>query len=1136
MNLTQSSVTGIQPPTTPKTNASNVGVAVTTTSTYYGRAIVIKAISDAAMYKTQPVSFFSNWNNGTTSTLISLGTSTFVSPTTAPLVVPFLQTGTHQIYVTWPGENKFAPFTTINTPITVTINAGLQLNGELQVTSAPPSGTLVEGEGSVVFSALMTTEAPVNGEITFYDGSTYLGSSSLVRNTTTFSTSVLTSGTHNIIANWPGGVLQDGNYYEGKTTYFNYEVLRGASLNSNLTLTVNPLTNVYQEGFFNLKASFTTSTNLAGAVSFYDGDQFLAGPITLTSNSATVTISNTLTNTGTSYITAVWDGNQSSHPKYIEKTSNPIPVEIFTATTLPSLGLEINPNPSVYFYDTTQFIAFMNTTTNVHGWVYFYANDRRIGQAQLVQNIASLTLSTLNTGTYSVYASYPGSLDAHPRYYPIQSSTATYTVLDKEITQLVLTSESDPAYQLSLITFDVTSTNHITTLTNAVSLYEQVGTSSYLITSTIFQDVNHAKFIVDPNILSASTTSHHIYASWVGQDVTDGYIPFSSTVSNTVIENIDVATISLTVDPNPQIIGGSVEVTATLNHPTDFTNEHVDWKLLSPVFTTTYTTQDITIPKTIKNFSDTPISPDICINYANWWWAPPGLSESIGSIYEVLTDVPYYGSWIFQNTNRDQTYTTTGDWLQLRTTTAIPGNIQYFIMTATDSSNNTNITDTYPILSSASDDNYFYYNLGIPTNTTFDPYYFQNPGHLYPFNVNTQDAFFYFASRHFDNTTVNLTVKARTIVSNRTLDHYSTSTIGTSTIASNVATIGISSSTLITGTFYVSANIENVNPAISNVTSFNIVPRGPTELSIALSTNSWTYYNLDRSTNTNVVATISIAGTYTTHLPDLSRIYLMDTTGNFSLGTATAITTNTATVSWDPEFINGGSQMDAGDRRLVAYFPGDTWNLPSQAIVHFSAKTKVDVTPTVTPIVNTGLYISDYWASYMGINTNTITTSTFDNAIVDVSAFVNTGTVEITLSNGGVSQVTTATLVNGQASLGWTRLQFSHPQGQYTGGGDYTVTARMLTTSTYYNFQVGQATYSKFTRTAASLTDTDGQISVSPYIPPQFRDYSIVHYGSSSGGIHGGVKQSWILICPNNWPITNQPQVVEYKDGTIIYY
>lgn len=428
MDFTKATNNGIQPPSDYKTKPSKLGVAVSNTATIYGRPVTLTAISDAAMFKSTFVTFYSEFTptGSSTSTTLTLGTGTFVTTTNAPLVVNTLGTGTHNIYVTWPGENKFAPQTTITNPVLTAVDPGVNPGGELQVYVSPATETVVTGEGNITLSVIYTGSLALTGKFYFYDDHVLLGSADIVRNAGALVAPSLSAGTRTITATWTGDTIA-GTIYQGLSTSTQYTVLRGTNFVIDPVLTVTPVDHgVFQEGNITLTAVLNTTTNLPGNFNFYNGTglaQTTIGTAPIVGNSATVTVPNNLA-IGTYTFSSQWDGNQASHPRYLERTSNPVTWTEASRETVTSFTIHM-VQPASYFSERVEFIGTATGATVPQlADIQFYDNGVLLGTGIMVNGEVSFNTTTLTTGTHVIQARYTGS-DIIPKFYGTQSNTLT---------------------------------------------------------------------------------------------------------------------------------------------------------------------------------------------------------------------------------------------------------------------------------------------------------------------------------------------------------------------------------------------------------------------------------------------------------------------------------------------------------------------------------------------------------------------------------------------------------------------------------------------------------------------------------------------------------------------------------------
>jgi hypothetical protein len=340
MDFKPVSQNGIIPPTELGVMSSTLGVAVATTSSVKGAPFIINAISNAAIWKTVPVTFYSDWTTGTTTITQTLGTATWLSTTTAALVTYDLNTGTNMIYATWPGEGPYAPKTTIASPIRTFINSGYKLGGAFTVSASPTSGVAVAGESTVTLTASFNTSTSITGQVLFLDNHVPVGYATIVNNSATTSTIFNTTGTNVITASWGGGNI-GGRLYEGSKTEISYDIAERNSLSA-LTLSVSPNPSVYGMQSYVLTATAQSTKSVAGTVTFYDGTASIT-TANLNNNVAAISLPATYFTTGTSQISAVYGGTTQT-PKFFPATSNTVPLVVSDRYTT-DLVISSNKNP-----------------------------------------------------------------------------------------------------------------------------------------------------------------------------------------------------------------------------------------------------------------------------------------------------------------------------------------------------------------------------------------------------------------------------------------------------------------------------------------------------------------------------------------------------------------------------------------------------------------------------------------------------------------------------------------------------------------------------------------------------------------------------------------------------------------------
>jgi hypothetical protein len=593
MKFTPASQNGTIPPTPVKSRVSKFGLIASKSTSTYGEPILLKALSDAALYKTRPVEFF----DGAT----SLGTATWINTVSSVLLVNNLSTGSHSLYATWPGEGTYAGVSTAADPINLTVIAGAAFPGTLLVAADPASGLRVTGEGSVDVYVLIQSAQVIPGRLVAYLNNEQIGIEDIVNNRAQFTFTDLPAGNNIIKFTWPSGFI-GGTRYEGLSYNFPYTVLRGTTASGNLVLSLNTNTGIHLEGNITLTASLTTSTSLPGNITFFaDGEQFYVQP--LTGNSSTYTIPNTRA-IGTSTFSASWDGNQSSHPRYIEKTSNSVNYTVLARDSINSITLTCSPSPTAFYVNETYSAVISSANPLPAGSsLLFLADDQVLGSAPVVNNSATLVSRNITTGTHLIRAYYAGST-SEPKFYPKYSNTVTLVVAPgiSVGAPLVLDVRSDPYYGTQApyvkgerISLSAKFTTGLSIPYNGYFYFNNIlgytapfvnnsATTSTIFTNTGLYDIpydfSRSFFTISTAssgtlVLNTGTAGiYNIYAEWTGGFV-DGqvYAPVTSTVTTITILDGYTMTQPITVSAsNPKVISEPITYTASISTSSKMAN------------------------------------------------------------------------------------------------------------------------------------------------------------------------------------------------------------------------------------------------------------------------------------------------------------------------------------------------------------------------------------------------------------------------------------------------------------------------------------------------------------------------------------------------------------------------------------
>ncbi|WP_263359537.1 beta strand repeat-containing protein, partial [Acidicapsa ligni] len=278
-----------------------LAVATSGTPSNYGGSVTFTATISSG-----PTGVITFYDGGT-----SIGTGS-ISGTTATFSTSTLAAGAHSITAGWAGNTNYSA---------VTSGAVTQSVNEATPTLAvATSGTPSNYGGSVTFTA--TISSGPTGIITFYDGTTSIGTGSISGTTATFTATTLAGGFHSITAGWAGNA--------------NYSAVTSGAV----TQSVNEATPTLAVATSGTPSTYggsvtftaTISSGPIGTITFYDGTTSIGtGPISGT----TATFSTSTLAPGAHSITAGWNGNTN----YSAVTSSSVTQTVNASTEAISLSV-----------------------------------------------------------------------------------------------------------------------------------------------------------------------------------------------------------------------------------------------------------------------------------------------------------------------------------------------------------------------------------------------------------------------------------------------------------------------------------------------------------------------------------------------------------------------------------------------------------------------------------------------------------------------------------------------------------------------------------------------------------------------------------------------------------------------------
>jgi len=476
LTILPTSQNGVVAPSQALTRPSPHMLISNSSSTYYTGGIYLKSINTAEYPKQIPVTFYTTAVNGTQTTTATLGTA-FYRGVTATLYATTLPTGTNYISATWPGESRWAGFTTTMTT-SIVCNSASIFSGNLSLTSS--QNPINEFDS---FNLTLTSSA----------GSSMSGSVTLDELITTTNNQYTTSSqfvidhAYDIYAyqtNYPNWYLRQAG--TGLNRFFDGDLI--PTDNSSITETVpmyfyNPATGVrssksyilYRDDYFSWPAVYASgysSIPLVGVVDSIFGGvpttpgvdmQLIVGSFQNIVNTVTTytTVSNflsssefvngiaTFTNVslasipGNHVLQATWNGGYVDGTPYLATNSNSI-VEIVNPI---SLTLTANSS-TVSTSQTLTLTAKLNDSTIFNGTTI------TISQPSYSFNSTTISTGTSNTSSFVVIGSAANSL-----------STSNVTITSSTI---------------------ITATTNLS-LTNNISVDKIITTTTSIITETQYE-------------------------------------------------------------------------------------------------------------------------------------------------------------------------------------------------------------------------------------------------------------------------------------------------------------------------------------------------------------------------------------------------------------------------------------------------------------------------------------------------------------------------------------------------------------------------------------------------------------------------------------------------------------------------
>jgi streptogramin lyase len=315
----------------------------------------------------------------------TLGTGT-LSGGTATLAISSLGVGSHSITASYAGDTNDAGSTSsIVTEVVQTIS-GTVLGSSLNPSQFGQSVTLMA----------TVTPSSATGTVTFYDGTTSIGSGPVGAGKATLATTTLAVASHSITALYSGDAGDTGSTSTALTQVVNQD-----TTNTVVTSSLNPS----KTGQSVTLTATVTPSAATGTVTFMDGAASLA---TERVTAGVGTFATTTLALGSHSITAVYSGDNND----LDSTSPIMTQVVSNGSTGTTTTLTSSANPAKLGAKIT-FTAKVSPSAAT-GKVTFKDGTKTLGTATLKKGVATFSTTKLALGTHQITAVYAGEGTKYP--------------------------------------------------------------------------------------------------------------------------------------------------------------------------------------------------------------------------------------------------------------------------------------------------------------------------------------------------------------------------------------------------------------------------------------------------------------------------------------------------------------------------------------------------------------------------------------------------------------------------------------------------------------------------------------------------------------------------------------------------
>ena len=364
--------------------STSVRVGASAISITEGQTITLAAdVSDAALAG-GTVTFYNGSNAiGTT----QVGSSTnFFNPLdgVAQLSTTFSSSGVQSITAKYNGSEFYASST--SEPISIGVYSNQLATSSLTLQA---STTTPQYQTNVTLTAAVSPSI-ATGTVTFYNGTTKIGSAAVNGGTSSLTTSFAAGGTVTLHAVYSG----DYNYLSSTSNSLTMNV--SGPLVTTTTMKASTSSTVIGDSV-TLTANLTPAA-ATGTVTFYNGSTVIG---TANVNAGVATINTTFASSGNITLKAAFAGNSS----WVTSTSNLVSLFV-TADTPDTVVLQVAPSSLIIGYSATLTASVSPAAAT--GTLVFYDGSSAIGNCKVAGGTCTFANTFMAAGSRNLTAVYSG--------------------------------------------------------------------------------------------------------------------------------------------------------------------------------------------------------------------------------------------------------------------------------------------------------------------------------------------------------------------------------------------------------------------------------------------------------------------------------------------------------------------------------------------------------------------------------------------------------------------------------------------------------------------------------------------------------------------------------------------------------